>query len=235
MQFIHTFLTEHPLRISLTVSSKLHHLEISWFNVKPVEGVILVTKDEPTGPYHKYIVPPPPSVDDHYYASSTGKPNSDTESTSSSRSDQSSGDSMEVLESRASERNDVMWTYGPLNRTVQYWLEPTEPSGWITTNIPFDMESSKNISIHSKCYGFWTVYLDAYGEVKASACISAYPTWMNDMKSHIGRFKFRDLFIAGTHDSGSYRERFNPTRNETLVTKYALTQVRNGFVRLVRC
>lgn len=140
---------------------------------------------------------------------------------------------MEISESRTLERNTI-WTYGPDNRTAQYWLEPTEKSGWITTNIPFDMEMSKNISIHTKCYGYWAVYLDAYGDAKTSACISAYPTWMNDMKSHIGRFKFRDLFIAGTHDSGSYRERFDPTRNETLVTKYALTQVRNGFGWMVK-
>lgn len=223
---------EHPLRISLTISSKLHHLEISWFSVKPTdEGVIIVTKDEPVGPYHKHSVPR--HVDERYYVSSTtGK--QDIESTSTARNDQSyQEDSMEGFESRMSERNTI-WTYGPDNKTAQYWLEPTEKSGWITTNIPFDMEMSKNVSIHTKCYGYWAVYLNAYGEVKASACISAHPTWMNDMKSHIGRFKFRDLFLAGTHDSGSYRERFDPSKNETLVTKYALTQVGNTFVWIVR-
>lgn len=222
---------EHPLRISLTISSKLHHLEISWLSVKPSEGVIIVTNDEPIGPYHKYTVPPP--IDDHYYASTAEKRNTDTsEPTSTVRYDQSYLDSMEIFESRMSERSTI-WTYGPNNRTAQYWLEPTEKSGWITTNIPFDIEMSKNVSIHSKCYGYWAVYLNAYGEVKASACISAYPTWMNDMKGHIGRFKFRDLFLAGTHDSGSYRDRFDPTKNETLVTKYALTQVRTTYFYMI--
>lgn len=193
--------------------------------------MIIVTNDEPIGPYHKYTVTPP--IDDHYYASSAGKPNADTtEPTSTARYDESYLDSMEVFESRMSERSTI-WTYGPDNRTAQYWLEPTEKSGWITTNIPFDIELSKNVSVHSKCYGYWAVYLNSYGEVKASACISAYPTWMNDMKSHIGRFKFRDLFLAGTHDSGSYRDRFDPTKNETLVTKYALTQVRKTWYTIV--
>lgn len=202
---------------------------MSWFNLKPIEGAILVTNEEPILPYHKYIVPP--VIDDHYYAHTTEKQDDKNRSPSTTRYDPT--DSMEVVESRMSERN-MVWTYGPNNITAQYWLEPKEKSGWITTNIPFDMEMSKNVSIHSKCYGYWAVYLNGYGEVKASACISAYPTWMNDMKSHIGRFKFRDLFIAGTHDSGSYKERFDPTRKETLVAKYALTQVRNKFMLSVR-
>lgn len=168
-----------------------------------------------------------PHIDDRYYTSpSTEKENTDTEATNAS--DQLYSDSVEAMESRSYERN-TMWTYGPFNRTVQYWLEITEQNGWVTTNIPFDMELSKNISIRSKCYGYWAVYLNGNGEVITTACISAYPTWMNDMKSHIGKFKFRDLFLAGTHDSGSYRERFDPTKNETLVTKYALTQVRKRF------
>lgn len=218
------------MRISLTISSKLHRLEVSWFGVKPIEGVILVTNDEPTGPYHKYTLPT--NIDERYYASSTTeKLKTDTEITSTS--DQSYSDSMETFESRSTERNTI-WTYGQFNKTVEYWLEPTENTGWITTNIPFDMEMSKNVSIHTRCYGYWAVYLNAYGEVTASACTSAYPTWMNDMKSHIGRFKFRDLFLAGTHDSGSYRERFDPTKNETLVTKYALTQVRLCPIRMIR-
>ncbi|XP_037052432.1 uncharacterized protein LOC119085974 isoform X2 [Bradysia coprophila] len=219
---------EHPLRLSLTISSKLHHLEISWFSVKPTEGVILITNDEPSGPYHKYSVPA--YNDDHFYASTTEKP--DTESTSTTHYDQPYADSVEVFESRMAE-TDSIWTYGPSNKTAQYWLEPKEPSGWVTTNILFDVELSKQISIRTKCYGYWAVYLNGNGEVKATACVSAHPTWMNDMKSHIGRFKFRDLFLAGTHDSGSYRDGFNPRRNETLVTKYALTQDDDIYTQLM--
>lgn len=195
--------------------------------------MIIVTNDEPIGPYHKYTVSPRNDGDQYYVSTTSGKQNSDTEPTTTARYDQTYLDSMEMFESRMSETNTI-WTYGPDNRTAQYWFEPTEKSGWITTNIPFDVEMAKNVSVRTKCYGYWAVYLNAYGEMKASACISAYPTWMNDMKDHIGRFKFRDLFLAGTHDSGSYRDRFNPTKNETLVTKYALTQVRNAKLSLVR-
>ncbi|KAJ6646894.1 Embryonic polarity protein dorsal, partial [Pseudolycoriella hygida] len=207
---------EHPLRISLTISSKFHHLEISWFNLKPIEGVILITNEEPTGPYHKLTF-----AEDQYYATTTEK--EDGNATSTVRYDQMYQDSMEMFELRAQDKN-IVWTYGVANKSAKYWLQPTEKYGWITTNIPFNMEMYKNVSIHTKCYGYWAVYLNSYDEVKATACISAYPTWMNDMKDHIGRFKFRDLFLAGTHDSGSYRERFDPMKNETLVTKYALTQ-----------
>lgn len=216
------FPEDKPLRISLTISSKFHHLEVSWFNLKPIEGAIIVTDEEPIWPYHKYTIPP--VVDDHYYARTTEKQSGFGPLSASL--DQS--DSTEIVESRMSDRNSV-WTYGPDNKTARYWVEPKEKSGWITTNIPFDMEMSKNISIHTKCYAYWAVYLNAYGDIITSTCISAYPTWMNDMKSHIGRFKVRDLFLVGTHDSGSFRYRFDPTKNETLVTKYALTQVRNAF------
>lgn len=126
------------------------------------------------------------------------------------------------------------WVYGPDNNTAVYWTTVNSDSGWITTNIPFDMSLSRNLSIHSKCYGFWAVYLniaanrqsaEAPVTVEGKCCISAHATWMTDNRTHYGRFQFHDLFLVGTHDSGSYREQFDPLQNETLVTKYSITQV----------
>jgi hypothetical protein len=38
--------------------------------------------------------------------------------------------------------------------------------------------------------------------------------------------RLRDLFIPGSHDSSSYKDNFNFKRDNTIVTKYSLTQVR---------
>lgn len=46
---------------------------------------------------------------------------------------------------------------------------------------------------------------------------------MNDLRGKIENLRFKDLFIPGTHDSSSYMENFLP-HNETIVTKYTLTQ-----------
>lgn len=121
----------------------------------------------------------------------------------------------------------TVWTFGPDNREVLYSVQPTEDEGWLTTDIHFDTNLLSQINSQTKCYGYWAVYLNEDGEIVATACIRTYATWMNDMKDHIKSFKFRDLFIIGSHDSGSFRSNFNPRHNETLVTKYSLTQVSN--------
>lgn len=43
------------------------------------------------------------------------------------------------------------------------------------------------------------------------------------MRDKIKHFRFRELFIPGTHDSASFKNNFY-LENETLVTKYSLTQ-----------
>lgn len=126
------------------------------------------------------------------------------------------------------------WIYGPDNNSALYWTTVNSENGWITTNIPFDMNLSRNLSIHTKCYGYWAVYLNVAAHrqsieapvtVEGKTCISAHATWMTDNRTHYGKFQFHDLFLVGTHDSGSYRENFDPLQNETLVTKYSITQV----------
>lgn len=119
--------------------------------------------------------------------------------------------------------SDKIWTYN--NEPIRYWLRPTEKTGWHTTTIPFDYDLYTNITKDTKCYGFWATYVAENGNRLATTCIRAYPTWMNDMRAHIGQLKLNNLFLVGTHDSGSFKVGFNPKRNETLVTKYSITQV----------
>lgn len=119
----------------------------------------------------------------------------------------------------------ITWTYGVDNKRALYFIQPNEANGWITTNIIFNNRLVENVSASTKCYGYWAIYVDKSMNPIISTCIRAHATWMNDSKDFIKRFKFREIFILGSHDSGSYRANFNSNKNDTIVTKYALTQV----------
>lgn len=119
----------------------------------------------------------------------------------------------------------ITWTYKDSKKAL-YWIQPDDTNGWITTNVIFNNSLLQDLNLNTTCYGFWAVYLDNSMNSVLSTCVRTYATWMNDNKNTIKKFKFRDLFILGSHDSGSFRSNFNTTKNETLVTKYALTQVK---------
>lgn len=198
---------EKPFKVSLTISAKLNALEISWYNLKsPNTGYILLTDEEPSGPYRKQDVLSNEQTSDEIY---TNEDNSTSKYYSSSEK--------------------IRWTYSDNNKNALYWLQPSETNGWITTNVIFDNNLLQKLNANTTCYGYWAVYIDNLLNPIHSTCIRAYATWMNDNREIIKKFKFRDLFILGSHDSGSFRSNFNSTRNETLVTKYALTQVTNYY------
>lgn len=201
----------------------------------------MITDRDPSGPYRSINVDR--SQENRYYAATNNQRLSDQ-----FRSVPTEKPVIAVLpagrrfaDSDASSSTQNEWVYGPDNDTAVYWTTVTSDSGWITTNIPFDMSLSRNLSIHSKCYGYWAVYLniaanrqsaEAPVTVEGKCCISAHATWMTDNRTHYGRFQFHDLFLVGTHDSGSYREHFDPLQNETLVTKYSITQVCENVIIL---
>lgn len=196
---------ERPFKISLTISAKLNALEIAWFNLDtPNTGHILLTDEEPQPPYQQQRLSAPESMPSSFGASS----------------------SEDVL-ARKYNRNahSAYWTFGKNRTKALYWLRPNETNGWLTTNVIFNNSLLTTLKPDTKCYGYWAVYVDNYSNAMFSTCMRAHATWMNDHKEMIKRFRFRDLFILGTHDSGSYRLNFNSTKNETLVTKYSLTQV----------
>lgn len=193
--------------MSLTISAKLNALEISWFNLKtPNEGYILLTDEEPQFPYKKQQLT---DVEQSPHEIYTNEDNSTNK--------------------YYVNNEKIKWTYGRNNKQALYFVKPAEASGWITTNVIFDSKHLENLNASTKCYGYWAVYLDSSSNPIFGTCVRAYATWMNDNKDLIKRFKFRDLFVLGSHDSGSYRTNFNSTKNETLVTKYSLTQVSIGF------
>lgn len=196
--------------MSLTISAKLNALEVSWYNLKtPNDGYILLTDEEPQRPFRKHH---PADVEQPPHEIYTNEDNSTFK--------------------YYAEPENIRWTYGKANKQALYHTKPTETNGWITTNVIFDNKHLENLSASTKCYGYWAVYLDNSSNPVLVTCVRAYATWMNDYKDLIKRFKFRDLFILGSHDSGSFRTNFNSSRNETLVTKYALTQV-SGLILFI--
>lgn len=196
-----------PFKLCLTVSAKLNTVDISWYNLEtPNNGYILLTDNEPTVPFRKYEL----SVDDQlsYDTSAAQQPN-DTTITS-------------LHELRLKR---ILFTYGNRNTSALYSVKPSDKNGWVATSTIFNSDLLKSITKHTKCYGYWAVYLNNELNPVATTCTLAYATWMNDERENLKHFRFRDLFIVGSHDSGSYRINFDASHNETLVTKYALTQV----------
>jgi hypothetical protein len=105
------------------------------------------------------------------------------------------------------------------------------------TDIEFDQKLWEDINYSTGCYGYWFYYLSETGKNLSSGCWKAYPRWMNEMKDKIQNRRFSELFIPGTHDSASYKLNFHPGGNETLVTKYSLTQdddIRSQLIHGVR-
>lgn len=210
---------EKSLKIDLTVSARLQTLEISWFNINPSNGVIIITDQEPAKLGNFTLIKstePFLHIDDEKYYYQSNETNVSNENID-----------------HGSFKTDRWLINGPNNRSILYTFDIDQSSGWHTTNLRFNNDLLKTVSISTNCYGYWAIYLNENGERKIETCIRAYPLWMNEMKDKIGKFKIRDLFIVGSHDSGAYRENFDPTQNETLVTKYSITQVR--FLCFVFC
>lgn len=205
-----------PFKLSLTVSAKLGTVDLSWYNLPtPNVGYILLTDTEPTAPFHIHELRPiePHSID-----------------TDVARQQPQQQQAQE--QTRKQNLNRIRFTYGFGNASALYWVRPSDRNGWEASSVIFDSNLLKSITKHTKCYGYWAIYLnDALDVVQPGTCMRAYGTWMNDERDHVKHFRFRDLFIVGTHDSASYRMNFNATRNDTLVTKYALTQVNNERTR----
>ena len=196
---------EKPFKLSLTISAKLSAIEVSWYNLRtPNNGYIILTDEEPQPPYRKQR---PTDIGQQSHEIYTNEDNSTHKYYVNNEND------------------DIRWTFGRANKPALYNIKADEPNGWITTNILFDNKHLERLKASTRCYGYWATYLDNLSNPVITTCIRAYATWMNDHKDLVKRFKFRDLFVLGSHDSGSYRANFDSSRNETLVTKYALTQV----------
>ncbi|XP_043864903.1 PI-PLC X domain-containing protein 1 [Drosophila mojavensis] len=217
------------LKLWLTISARKRFVEISWKNAPARDGdQVLLTIQDP----HTFELQSVP----------TGTPlagfaksrNSDSES----ESEESSGSGTDQVAfvpihgyttPGTVAKADVIpmrqqWGSNGGNNQIVAAIKPSQSAQWFTTGVPFDYALSRNVTTHSDCYGYWASYIDDHGRILAKTCIRAHPRWMTNWHSGLGDLRLRDLFIPGTHDSGSYRPNFDPLLRESLVTKYALTQ-----------
>lgn len=60
-------------------------------------------------------------------------------------------------------------------------------------------------------------------------CLSSQPEWMSERKQILQNRTLKELFIPGTHDSGSYSE--NPI--QSVIEKFTITQDRDVLEQLI--
>lgn len=195
----------HNLELYLTISARSRFVEISWNNAPHAPGdIILLTSVAPFSferrDGRERGLAPLGVVPYDVFAPSTEGP------------------------SDFDPIHKHQWVVNNGTAEVLSQVTPTQRKQWFQSMIPFDYKESANVTKETRCYAFWATYLNSQGNILKTQCLKAEPTWMNDMRSLIGDFRMRDLFIPGTHDSGSYIPNFTPGRLETIVTKYALTQ-----------
>lgn len=172
-------------------------LELSWYNVDQFENTTILITDTELAANESFIRSQIPINDANKY----------------------------YVENTDHDQHSALMFATTNNVPILYALSPKQKTGWQTTTVPFDYQLSRNVTADTKCYGYWATMVGSAGQRIAETCVRAYPKWMNEMREHIKSFRLRDLFLVGSHDSGSYRERFDPQRNETRVSKYTLTQV----------
>lgn len=214
------------LQMWLTISAQKRYLEVSWKNAPANEDDrIMLTTEEPVSFRKLKYVPTeqPPMT----------KFNVDEISTTPKQVDwQEEGSGADYIESTTTttespyKAKDIhYWISNDGSNPIVAALVPSAPSLWFTTGLPFDYALSRNVTYETTSYGYWASYVSGKdGSILAKTSLRAYPKWMNDMRSVVGNLRFRDLFIPGSHDSGSYRVNFDPLAKETIVTKYTLTQ-----------
>ncbi|KAM7351763.1 phosphatidylinositol-specific phospholipase C X domain containing isoform 2-T4 [Cochliomyia hominivorax] len=213
------------LQMWLTISAHKRYLEISWKNAPAhADDRIMLTSEEPLKfTKLKWIPTEQPPMAEF----------KTTELSGELESQEGSGavDYLEnpttttTTESPYKAKDIHYWIVNDNSKPIVAALIPTASSLWFTTGVPFDYSISRNVTYDTTSYGYWASYVrGSDGEILATTSLRAYPKWMTEMRSIVGGLRFRDLFIPGSHDSGSYRVNFDPLAKETIVTKYSLTQ-----------
>lgn len=100
------------------------------------------------------------------------------------------------------------------------------------THLKHNFGSHRRMDFDTVCYNYW-IHLVVESVVVLSRCHQTNAFWMNEMRNQLELKKIRQLFIPGTHDSGSYKYNFDPTEQETIVSRYTLTQDDDVFSQLM--
>ncbi|XP_074111827.1 uncharacterized protein LOC141535666 isoform X2 [Cotesia typhae] len=101
-----------------------------------------------------------------------------------------------------------------------YFHKPKDKSGVVKTGIPprhafYDMDSS----FVEQCIGYYGAWI-RNGTIQKLNCLSTYPDWMSKQKERLRYMTIGNIFIPGTHNSGSYSEEIP----QTFFDRYSVTQ-----------
>lgn len=121
---------------------------------------------------------------------------------------------------------DSSWeyTFGGSKKRVIYTVKPLQTNGWIETNVVFNRNVLANVGFTTSCYGYYGYFVNSNGQVQSVYCMKLHPTWMTDRWAQLGKFRLRELFIPGTHDSSASRPGLLPIFWNLRVHKYSITQ-----------
>ncbi|KXJ76907.1 hypothetical protein RP20_CCG008603 [Aedes albopictus] len=228
----------------ITVNARYRTLELTWRNFNDPTGFIVLTEHYPIRAFEQklYYV----TYDDLQTTTTAAAQPSTTprssngfgeDDTGSGSEDLANGmESMMTTTTMVTEQPAVSTTpmvevgweydhwdeYGERKKPVLFSIQPMYVNGWTATDIIYNREWLDQADITTSCYGYYAYFINANGTILSEHCMKLYPTWMNDLRSHVGQFRMRELFIPGTHDSASYKKSSN--YQENIVTKYSLTQ-----------
>ncbi|KAK0163055.1 hypothetical protein PV327_006766 [Microctonus hyperodae] len=112
---------------------------------------------------------------------------------------------------------------------IIYLFEPTTRSGIIYTGIaPKKLKYKLESTYNKHCLGYSGAWVQD-GKVMRMMCLSSQPEWMSERKQILQNRTLQELFIPGTHDSGSYSE--NPI--QTIIEKFTVTQDSDVLEQLI--
>lgn len=115
-----------------------------------------------------------------------------------------------------------------------------EVDGWWDTGVTAADPLDTPPSYQKTCLGRWAAYISGDNTtVRGLSCLGTEPRWMEEMQDILSSMSLTQIFLPGTHDSGSYKK-FNATtatrkhgRAENIVDKYSVTQEENIQLQLV--
>ncbi|XP_053687907.1 PI-PLC X domain-containing protein 3 [Sabethes cyaneus] len=210
----------------LTVNARHQTLELTWRNFVDPDGFIVLTEDVPISGFQQKLVYDRRSDE----VMGSGRPFFvDIGDPRGWRTWQESSTTEEPLIATTQMveidwEYDVRDEYGQRKKEVLFAIKPMFENGWTMTDIIFNRELMERVDITTTCYGYYAYFINENGTIRSEHCMKLYPTWMNDLRSHLGRFRLRELFLPGTHDSASYKKNFSHHSQDNIVTKYTLTQ-----------
>ncbi|CAG5097889.1 Similar to Plcxd2: PI-PLC X domain-containing protein 2 (Mus musculus), partial [Cotesia congregata] len=126
-------------------------------------------------------------------------------------------------------KGDFLALYHGSEDKFLFIYHPAEMSGYIKTGV---LPSKENYLMDSTYVEQCTGYIGAWFRndiLRKSSCLSTHPDWMSKHRDILMNMTLQELFIPGTHSSGSYSEELPPT----ILQRYTITQGKTILDQLI--